>query len=676
MTMNLSLFSSRRSEWLLIIIASATKLWLTAARTVEAVGWAAHDDFWFTEKARSILEGRWLGDYSHMTLIKGPGYPLWIALIGSQHIPLLFAQQLLYALACLAVCRALAPALQSSVARLALFVVLLFNPMTFSDEIATRITREGFYPALTLLVFAGVAGMILRLDARRSAVLRWSLLFSVAFAYLWHTREEGVWILPLLAVPLVALIRWVVTDSKTRSRRGVMLLAIPALIFAAAHGAIILANGLHYRTFEVSEFKEGSFLRAYGSLTYVRQHPPIPRVPVPKEERERVYAVSPAFAELRPFFEGESGANWARNSPPEAKGDIGGAMFMWAFREAVAKAGYYERGAPAAREYYDRLSREIEATRLAGRLDARPPRATLLPPILYGQRQEVLRTWAEGFTRVLTFADFVVSPRYSEGTEAALREFAEMTHSRVAPRKKLVTSIHLIGWVVHADGALDITIERANGEPVPGARVIRLPSPDLYDHLKETWKEFPPARHARFDITVPGTEDRYLVLTLRGRRIDRIALGFEAPTTFAPNVRMSVDRFEIQAVEPQLSSLDAFRLRLLTWIGRAYQMAFAPIFALAALLYLLNVRWLARSRGDWTIAVLIAALLAAVAGRILILSLIEVTSFWVFTGGYQSPSHPLLLIAGVLMACEAIVALRSRWRKTHHGDTESTERSS
>ncbi|HUP62002.1 MAG TPA: hypothetical protein VNA69_16465 [Thermoanaerobaculia bacterium] len=625
----------RIAEWTAIVLAAAAKLWLTAARTLEAIGWAVYDDRWFTERARAILQGQWLGDYSHLTLIKGPAYPLWIAFVASLKIPLLFAQQLLYAIACLAVCLALAPALRSSMARAALFIVLLFNPMTFSDEIATRVTREGFYPALTLLVFAAVAAAVLR---RKAMQLRWASLCGITIAFFWLTREEGVWIVPLLALAIIAL-RW-----KPR------WLVMTAAMFAAIYGAVVLGNGLRYGVFEAVEFKEKSFLRAYGSLTHVRQHPPRARIPVPKETRERVYAVSPAFAELRPFLEGQLGTNWASASMPQGGGEIGGAWFMWAFREAVAEAGYYERGAAAVREYYDRLAREIEAARLAGRLDARPARASMLPPLLPGQRREVLKTWARRLLRTPAFTEFAVTPRPSQGLETELRDFAQFTRSRIAPRRKSIVRSHLVGWVVHVDGPLDITIERSDGSPVPGARVTRLPSPDLYEHLKQRWKDFPPARHARFDIRVPSG-DALLVLSLRGREIERIPITDEPMVSFDPGVRMSIDKAEVETTEPKLGALDAFRLRVLNGIGRVYQWAFPPILGLAALLYAMKWR-----RADRTMMLLIAGLLAAVAARVMILALIDVTAFQVFMGGYQSPSHALLLAAGVLMAHEGLVS--------------------
>jgi hypothetical protein len=536
------------SRWSLSVIVAATavKLWLIGARTLEAIGWAGHDDRWFLQRALSILHGHWLGPYNHMTLIKGQGYPLWVGFISSTHVPLLFAQQFLYALACFAVSRALAPALRSSVADVILFVVLLFNPMSVSDDTSIRVTREGLYPALGLLVFAGAAGTVLRLNARPRHVLAWAVMCGAVLALFWHTREEGVWFVPLLAVALLVVARWVLRDPKGCWRRAVLVVGLPVLIVSAAHFALVLANGLTYGVFDVVEFKWRPFLGAYGSLTYVRAHPPVPRVPVPKEMRERVYAVSPAFAELRPFLEGKLGSDWRRGS-----GDLGAEAFMWAFREATEKAGYYARGSAAVRAYYERITRQIAAARLDGRLDARPPRASLLPPLLWGQRRATFRTWLRGLARIPTFEDCHITPGHSDGYDDELREFAETTRTRLAPRKN-------------------------------------------------------------------------------------------------------------DAEAQQLGSIDAFRLRVLQRINQIYQRLFAPLFAVAVLLYLFCVKWLMQRQGEGTIAILMAGLLATIAARVLILALIDVTSFDVFTGGYQSPEYPLLLIVGVVAGHGGIVALRSR----------------
>lgn len=631
---------------------AVVRLWLTAVRTLRAIGWASIDDAWFLQRARSIMAGQWMGPYSHLTLIKGAGYPLWIAAISSLHIPLLFAQQLLYTLACLAICRAVAPVMRSATARVALFVFLAFNPMTYTNDVADRVTREGIYPALCLLACAGVAGTLVRLNARRRGVLPWVILSGVAFALLWHTREESIWITPLPAFAAAAVVGWLSGDWRVRWRRAALVLLTPALLLIAAHAAIVVANGRRYGVWSDVEFKWRPFLLAYGSLSNVRQHPPVPRVPVPKEVRERVYAVSPAFAELRPLIEGELGTRWRGDNA-----DLANGAFMWALREAVAKSGYYRRGSAAVADYYNRISGEINSARLSGRLDAREARATLLPPLLPSQRREILARWFFGARRLATFDRFAAKPAYSEGPVRELREFVETTRTPLTPKARSIDQAHLVAWIIHAEGSLDVAVQHADGTPVPDAQIRRFATPDLYEHLKISWKDFPPARNAGFEINTHGP-DAVLVLSLHGQPIDRIALSTDTPQHHHPLVRMGVYRYEYHVREPDLSSLDAFRLAALNAIARLYQMTF-PLVLAAALLFFIAT-W--RRRPDWTVAILLGGIFAAVAARVLLLSIIDVTSFPVFFVAYESPAYPLLLTGTFLAAQQGVAAFIAKRR--------------
>ncbi|HXH38750.1 MAG TPA: hypothetical protein VNN08_09000 [Thermoanaerobaculia bacterium] len=641
-------------EWVAIAAIAVARLWLTAVRTLRAIGWASIDDNWFLQRARSIMAGQWMGPYNHLTLIKGAGYPLWIAAISSLHIPLLFAQQLLYTIACLAICRAVAPSVRSAPARVALFVVLVFNPMSYANDIADRVSREGIYPALCLLVAAGVAGTLLRLNARRRDVLPWVILGGLAFALLWHTREESIWIAPLPALAAAGVLAWAFGDRQARWKRAVLVLVPPVLFLAAAHAAIVLTNGLRYGVWSDVEFKWRPYVLASGSLNGVRQHPPVPHTPVPKEVRERVYAVSPAFAEIRPLLEGQLGTDWKRGNA-----DLENGTFMWAFREAVEKRGYYARGSAAVAGYYNRISREIDEARLSGRLDAREARASLLPPLLPGQRQDIVSRWFFGARRLATFSSFAASPTYSEGSDEELREFVETTRTPLTPRAKSIEGAHLVAWIIHAEGSLDVSVEHSDGTSVPGARVTHFPTPDLYDHLKMSWKDFPPARNAGFEIDAQGP-DVELVLSLHGRPIDRIVLSTDSPGPHHPLVRMGVYRYERTVREPDLSSMDVFRFAVLNAVAHVYQVTFPLVLAAALLLFILTRRANAGHRGDWTIAIVIGGIFAAIAARVMILAIIDVTSFAVFFVAYESPAYPLLLAGTFLAAQQGVVALRAR----------------
>ncbi len=60
------------------VLIALIKFWLLAPQEIVARS-APHDDTLFVGLALSILQGNWLGDYNQFTLMKGSGYPLFIA---------------------------------------------------------------------------------------------------------------------------------------------------------------------------------------------------------------------------------------------------------------------------------------------------------------------------------------------------------------------------------------------------------------------------------------------------------------------------------------------------------------------------------------------------------------------------------------------------------------------
>ena len=53
------------------------------------------------KQASSILQGKWLGEYNSLTLVKGPITPIFISILNKLHIPFLIGQGLLYDVSCL-----------------------------------------------------------------------------------------------------------------------------------------------------------------------------------------------------------------------------------------------------------------------------------------------------------------------------------------------------------------------------------------------------------------------------------------------------------------------------------------------------------------------------------------------------------------------------------------------
>src|SRR5713101_7711389 len=96
---------------------------------------------------------------------------------------------------------------------------------------------------------------------------------------------------------------------------------------------------------------------------------PRTRVPLPSEARRRAYVVSPRFAELAPFLEGELGRHWSEHGCA-AYGicdDLAAGWTLWALRDAAFLAGHYVDGHEADR-FWNLVASEVEKACGDGRL--------------------------------------------------------------------------------------------------------------------------------------------------------------------------------------------------------------------------------------------------------------------------------------------------------------------
>jgi hypothetical protein len=437
MLKNSSQFSIRAIITFMVIML-LFKIWLTGAQTVQAISFAGHDERLFLQMTAHVLEGNWLGDYTQMTLIKGPFYSLFIACAFLLGLPLFTAQQLFYGLACMILMQALRPLALKFWIQVMVYMLLLFNPVTYDMAVHSRVLRQNIIPALSVLVISGLIGMHLRREFCFKRLLPWALLLGVSIAAFYLTREDAIWITPALFLPWFSTIYLILRDYHvTRLRKLFVVVLCPFAVFGLSLFVICGLNWKKYGIFTTCELRHPSFKAAYGALTRIKPTTWHPYIPVARETRERIYEVSPAFAELRVHFEGNLGFNWANSSkhvlnlPPEQR-EIGGGWFVWALRDAVSYAGHTRSGAEAM-AFYDRITKEVNAACDQGLIAAGPSRSGFLSPWNSSYNRPLVGALKKTAMMLITLEDLQVEPIYSQGTENGLRIFSDLTRERLEP---------------------------------------------------------------------------------------------------------------------------------------------------------------------------------------------------------------------------------------------------
>lgn len=420
------------------LILVLAKLWLTRAQPQFVIGGAGHDDLLFINMADHIIHGRWLGPYNEMTLAKGPFYPLWIAAMHALGIPLRMGTELAYAGACGLTVLALRPIVRNGWLALAIFGFLLANPMTYEMHPMGRVIRQAIWVPLTLGVVACFLGLALRPALTAWRRLPWALTAGLLFGCYWLTREEGVWLVPGLAMLAAAVLLRSWLAARWRGLGG----ATGALLaFAIAGSTPILTvsalNKAYYDWFGTVEFREEGFKDAYGALMRIKVPNEIPMVYISREARELAYPHSPTLALLRDRIEGRLGRDWSRASAsvthlPEESLEIGGGWFMWMMRQGVAELGYYKDARQSA-AFYRAIADEVNAACDAGLIPAGPRRSGFFPPWQKHYTPALLKSLKDFGIFFLSFDGFSAQTAPSVGDPNQLALFHRVTGEVESP---------------------------------------------------------------------------------------------------------------------------------------------------------------------------------------------------------------------------------------------------
>jgi hypothetical protein len=650
--------------WFLALIAvfALLKLWLVSDLSIVAIGAAGHDDRLFLNLAVNLLRGEWLGPYNVLTLAKGPFYSMWIAFLFVAGFPLLIAQQVLYILATLFFVITVRPLFRRLLPLAVLYVVVLFNPMTYTWH-CLRVVREGIYPALSIFLLAGAIAIMLRVDDRRARYLSISIATGFLLSAFWLTREEGLWIVPSLLI----LIIWTLVKSikQKNTLRRLIACSLPLLVLILSLGIVATLNLYYYGIFTIVEFKARPFLDAYGALCRIKPVHWIPDVPVPRETRIRLYRLSPAFAELEPFLEGDIGRGWVRKYNDE----IPGGWFMWALRDTVAAAGYATTGAKAM-SFYQQMAEQINGACDEGRIDCFARRSSMAPPWRAEYNRPFFQTFISGMYSAATYQDFSAGPGQSQGHDKLHVLFRDLTRSPVYPSR--LDRYEASGWIFSENPSAVIQLVRPGKEGSAVSELETTVSPDVERFFSQQGKRFPKAGRARFEITDLDPSQTSLLVQHRGQILARIPLDGSMNERSENGVYFHLDYLRKFESLPEQTQLSEVKRHILIFIGEGYQFALGWLAIAGAAVYIFSFFQSCRKKKFSDGFIIATALLGAVVMRILVLSLISITSFPAIDVLYISPAYPLLLLfVALTLSYEPIVDNASLMLDIQHTQEEA-----
>ncbi|HZE13386.1 MAG TPA: hypothetical protein VE086_06500 [Chthoniobacterales bacterium] len=355
-----SQFRQRYGFILCLLALGAFKLWVI--HTEEIYGSSTeYDALWYVGSAKHWY---WFRPYSWTAFVRPCAYPLFIAVVHFFGIPLRiaieFAQMAGYAVLIAALRKAAVPRGLC----LVLFALMILHPASFLYNNHTM--SESFYTPVLVLA---LGGSLLTLFTKK---LGHAVCTGAAYAVLWNTREES-FLIPFILIVFFVLALWQRRETSTRKAHFIFWLKRTGVIGATLFllvCAVYSANYATFRSFGKSELSSSAFANTFKALLRIKPGHSLRYVAVNTEALRLAYEVSPAFAQLKPYFEAPEGQAWTKPFLDAFGRHEFGLWFTWALRNVTANAGYF-KDPVSTNNFYRTVAREINQACDEGRIPSR-----------------------------------------------------------------------------------------------------------------------------------------------------------------------------------------------------------------------------------------------------------------------------------------------------------------
>lgn len=626
-----------------VFAVAVLKLVLAAPMPVQARPDDSLDDMLFLELAQYIAQGDWLGPFSERTLAKGPIYPIFVGFNILSGFPLKLTEQVFYLLASYFFASSVGKAAGRRWVTIVLFAALAFNPAATMAEVA-YVLREGIYPALTLLVFGCSVRMMLALKTGRPGrPILWGACLGLSLGITWLTREEGIWLIPAVAVFIMPFLAFRRAPPEKEDLHASAAAASGSAIvaFVAVLGGVAAINWAAYGVFATNDYRSGPFAAAFGALQRIAQDRWISHVPLPNSALRQAYEASPAFRSIWPAFEQEKAFRDAScRVYPDNCGEIAGGWMSWALRMAAARTGYY-RDAGTAHDYWERVATEINGACDAGRLKCDAPGSSLAPPVSRWPLERLPASFLQGAVTLVTMRDISPQPRPSLGNPVFVREIESVVNQGTTPVQSGMAEVWAWGWILpRVESASTFLVLSGDGtsraitpqwHPSPDLAAIHGPSAGEARFLLQGFCLTP----CRLRIEEGGTlrHDVALQAQIRPRIVDQNSSG----TLAFDRVLTSLEATGTGAAAREI------KIRILKWVGRGYSLALPVLTPVAVMAFAAGVVFGRKDGHARNLLVLLTALVLAVVTRLAVLTVVHETSFPALYCLYLAAAYPLLI---------------------------------
>ena len=311
-----------------------------------------YDDELTVNQLLSLLSKNYLGDYSCRTLIKGPVFPILLFLIRLYNFNYSTIFTILYILVTIYFVYSLKDIVKNKKYLLIIFIILLFNPVTYSQDLFQRLYRN----SLSIIELLFFLGSIIRVVFYKNKKLYHYILFGLSLSLMFLTREDNLWTYPIIGFIIIY------SFIKNRKIKVLIYNLVPILMLVLSLNMVSFINYKYYGIYTYNEIQKSEFHNTYKKILKIKDDTKISQVSIPKSTLYKLAEYSKTFdftkEEIDTFYDKYAGSN----------GEIYNGNIVWYIRVLVYNKYKFKSGKDSEL-YYKKLGNEIDKLFKSGKLE-------------------------------------------------------------------------------------------------------------------------------------------------------------------------------------------------------------------------------------------------------------------------------------------------------------------
>ena len=305
-----------------------------------------YDDGLMIDNLVSIFTGRYLGVYGHKTLVKGTVFSFLLVLIKIYRISNSSTFTLLYIVACIYFIYSLKNIIKDRRYLIIIYIVLLFNPVTYSQDLFQRLYRNSI-SITELLFFLGAAISVLFSNTNKKSNILKYVFLGITLSIMFLTREDNIWTYPVILFIIVY------NFFRNKNIKTLFINLIPILVLTLSLNLISYVNYKHYGIYTYNELQKSEFHDTYKKILQIKDDEKIEKVAIPKSTfyklSEKVESFNLSKEEIDKYYR-QLGVK---------DGEIYNGNIVWYFRSIMYSKNKFKTGKDSEK-YYKKLGEEID----------------------------------------------------------------------------------------------------------------------------------------------------------------------------------------------------------------------------------------------------------------------------------------------------------------------------